>query len=439
MGFMDRFTDAGSSGGRVLAPGGRRALLGLLRGLHGGRLELIEDGRALAFGSAEAPLRARVEVRDPRAYSWTLRGSTGLGEGYVEGLWKVDDLVALARIACRNLDPFDRWRRRLQPVIGPLERALSLVPRNTRTGAARNISAHYDLGNRLFESFLDERLMYSCAYWPSDEATLSEAQEAKLERICERLDLGPDDHLLEIGTGWGGLAIHAASTRGCRVTTTTISAEQYAYASERVREAGLSDRVELLLSDYRDLAGTYDKLVSIEMIEAVGWQYFPAFFSKCAALTRPGGAMFLQAIVIRDDLYEQEKASRSFSNKHIFPGGCLPSLELIAGLANRNGMPVSWSEEISPHYVRTLAAWRERFNDAWPELRGLGYDGRFKRLWNFYLAFSEGGFAERRIRDVQVLLAKPGWERRRSAAAEAQAVSNSRSGRSSPGHVPVAR
>jgi cyclopropane-fatty-acyl-phospholipid synthase len=423
----------------VLAGGARRAVLRLLRGLEGGRLELVENGRALAFGPADASLRARVEVRDPRAYQWMLRGSTGLGEGYVDGLWTVDDLVALNRIACRSLDPFDRWRRRVHPVVGPLQRGLSLVPRNTRTGAARNISAHYDLGNRLFESFLDERLMYSCAYWPSDEATLSEAQGAKLERICERLELGPDDHLLEIGTGWGGLAIHAASTRRCRVTTTTISAEQYASAAERVREAGLSDRVELLLSDCRDLAGTYDKLVSIEMIEAVGWQYFPAFFSKCAELTRAGGAMFLQTIVIRDDLYEQEKASRSFSNKHIFPGGCLPSVELIAGLADRNGMPVSWSEEISPHYVRTLAAWRERFNDAWPELRRLGYDERFKRLWDFYLASSEAGFAERRIRDVQMLLAKPGWERWEAAGGGAQAVSSSGSGRSSPGQVPVAR
>ncbi len=400
---------ATSSVSQLSAALARRAVHRLLAGLRGGRVEIDEAEATLDFGPPDAELRARVEIRDPRAYRWMLRGSTGLGEGYVEGLWTADDLVALIRIACRNLAPIDRRRRQLQPLLGPLQRAVALVPRNTRVDAARHVSAHYDLGNRLFESFLDHRLMYSCAYFPTPDATLEEAQTAKLERVCERLELGPDDHLLEIGTGWGGLAIHAASTRGCRVTTTTISREQQAYAAERVREAGLSDRIEILLRDYRDLSGTYDKLVSIEMIEAVGWQYFPTFFAKCAELTGPAGAMFLQAIVIDDDLYEQEKASRSFANKHIFPGGCLPSLRLIAGLAQRAGMPVSWCEEITDHYALTLASWRRRFNDAFPALRGLGYDERFSRLWNFYLAHSEGGFRERRLGDYQLLLAKPGW------------------------------
>lgn len=417
----------------------RGSLLRLLAGLDGGRLELAEGDTEAAFGPPEAEVHARVEVRDPRAYRWVLRGSTGLCEGYVDGLWTVDDLVALARIACRNLGSLDRWRRRVHPVLGRLQRAATLVPRNTVAGSARNISAHYDLGNRLFESFLDERLMYSCAYFPSEDATLEEAQTAKLERICDRLDLGPDDHLLEIGTGWGGLAIHAAETRGCGVTTTTISREQHAYAVERVRAAGLSDRVEVLLQDYRDLEGSYDKLVSIEMIEAVGWQYFPTFFAKCSELTHPGGAMLLQAIVIRDELYELEKAARSFSNKHIFPGGCLPSLGLIAELGGRSGMPVGWCEEISDHYARTLAAWRERFNDAWSRLRGLGYDERFSRLWNFYLAFSEGGFRERRIADYQILLAKPGWGSNGRVAPQLAAASGSGSARSSPGQAPVAR
>ena len=400
---------AGATISEVSAAVARRTIHRLLTRLHGGWIEIEESGARFEFGPSDATLRCRVEVRDPRAYRWALRGSTGLGEGYVDGLWTTDDIVSLTRIACRNLAPLDRLRRLIHPVVGPLQRAATLVPRNTRDGAARNISAHYDLGNRLFEAFLDERLMYSCAYFPTPDATLEEAQAAKLERICEGLTLSEDDQLLEIGTGWGGLAIHAASTRGCRVTTTTISREQHAYASERVREAGLSDQIEILLRDYRDLTGRYDKLASIEMIEAVGWQYFPAFFAKCAELTRPGGAMFLQAIVIDDRLYEMEKGSRSFSNKHVFPGGCLPSLGLIAALGARNGMPVCWSEEISAHYALTLAAWRERFNDAWPQLRPLGYDERFRRLWNFYLALSEGGFRERRIRDHQIVLAKPGW------------------------------
>jgi cyclopropane-fatty-acyl-phospholipid synthase len=289
-----------------------------------------------------------------------------------------------------------------------VQRALTLVPRNTRAGAARHIAAHYDLGNRLFESFLDERLMYSCAYFDRPEASIDDAQLAKLERICDRLELSPDDHLVEIGTGWGGLAIHAAATRGCRVTTTTISREQRSHAVERVRAEGLEDRVQVLFRDYRDLEGSYDKLVSIEMIEAVGWQYFPEFFERCAALLRPGGRMFLQAIAIVDHLYEQEKASRTFSNKHIFPGGCLPSQSLITELTAANGLATQWSEEISSHYALTLAAWRDRFNDAWPRLRPLGYDERFKRLWNFYLASSEAGFRERRIRDLQMLFAKSG-------------------------------
>jgi cyclopropane-fatty-acyl-phospholipid synthase len=398
-------------GSRALAVGDplvRRFFFGALSRTRGGRLELVEDGRRFAFGLAASKLSAQVELRDPRAYRWALRGSTGLGEGYVDGLWTTDDLVSVIRIACRNLASWDRWRRFAQPLVGPLQRAIELVPRNTRAGAAANISAHYDLGNELFEAFLDRRLIYSCAYFPEPDSSLDDAQLAKLERICERLELGPDDHLLEIGTGWGGLAIHAAATRGCRVTTTTISREQHAYAVERVREAGLEERVEVVLRDYRDLTGRYDKLVSIEMIEAVGWQYFPAFFAKCAELLEPQGAMFLQAIVIQDDLYEAEKAARSFSNKHIFPGGCLPSLDLITRLSAANGMRVDWAEEISPHYARTLTLWRDRFNDAWPQLRTRGYDERFSRLWNFYLASSEGGFRERRIRDVQMLLAKPG-------------------------------
>ena len=237
--------EGGARPARVL----RRALADARRSPRG------RGGRAAVFlGAPGAELDARIEVRDRRAYRWALRGSTGLGEGYVEGLWATDDLVSVIRIACRNLPAWDRWRRRIHPLVGPLQRAVDLIPRNTRAGAAANISAHYDLGNELFESFLDRRLIYSCAYFPETGSSLDDAQLAKLERICDRLELGPDDHVLEIGTGWGGFAIHAATTRGCRVTTTTISREQYAYAVERVHEAGLDERVEVLLRDYRDLS-----------------------------------------------------------------------------------------------------------------------------------------------------------------------------------------
>jgi cyclopropane-fatty-acyl-phospholipid synthase len=392
----------------------RRILLGLLERLRGGRLEIVDGGRTRAFGPADSELSATVEVADPRAWTWTLRGSLGLGEAYIDRLWSCDDLLSLLRVAARNLPPLDRWRQRAQPLLGPIQRAASRVPRNTRSGARRNISAHYDLGNRLFESFLDRRLVYSCAVFEGDRS-LDDAQLAKLERACEWLDLRPEDHLLEIGTGWGALAIHAATTRGCRVTTTTISREQYEYARDRIRELGLDELVEVLMVDYRDLDGTYDKLVSIEMIEAVGWQYFDDYFAACSRLLRPDGAMFLQAIVADDDCYEGEKARRSFTNVHVFPGGCLPSERLISNLtARRTDMRLAHTEDITSSYATTLATWRSRFNAAWPRLEPLGYDERFSRLWNFYLASSEAGFRERRIRDLQFLLGKPRFAARPS-------------------------
>ena len=387
----------------------RRLVFTLLRRLEGGTLVVREGERRTTFGEPADGLRVEVAVNDPRSYSRLLRGSTGWGEGYVDGLWDCEDLVGLTRLACRNLPALDRYRARFQPLIGGAQRLGSLARRNTRGGARRNISAHYDLGNRLFATFLDSTMTYSCAVFDGPQTSLEDAQLAKLERICERLELGPDDHLLEIGTGWGALAIHAAATRGCRVTSTTISAAQHALASQRVAEAGVGDRVEILLRDYRDLSGTYTKLVSIEMIEAVGWQYFGEYFRACSRLLEPAGAMFLQAIAIDDDAYEVEKASRSFVNTHVFPGGCLPSERLIRDLVeSHTDTAIAWFEDITEHYPPTLAHWRERFNAAWPRLSGDGYDERFARLWNLYLALSEGGFRERRIRDVQLLLAKPG-------------------------------
>jgi cyclopropane-fatty-acyl-phospholipid synthase len=378
-----------------------------LRRLRAGRVEVLEGDRTRAYGPEDAELRATVTVRDPAAWRSLLRGSAGLGETYVEGLWETDDLVALMRIAARELRRLDGLRGLVARPRGFAHRLRRLVPDNTRESARRHISAHYDLGNELFASFLDERMMYSCAYFPEEGASLEEAQLAKLERICDRLRLGPDNHLLEIGSGWGGLAIHAAREHGYRVTTTTISREQHELALARVREAGLEDRVTVLFEDYRDLRGSYDRLVSVEMIEAVGWRHFDEFFSRCDELLAPGGLMLLQAITIDDRLYEVEKAARSFANTHVFPGGCLPSRELIARcLARDTEMRQVWAEDITEHYPPTLAAWRERFLAAWERLRPRGYDERFRRLWSFYLSFCEAGFRERRIGDVQALFAK---------------------------------
>jgi cyclopropane-fatty-acyl-phospholipid synthase len=382
----------------------------VLQRLRNGRIEIHEGSRQRGFGPPDAELRATVRIKHPAAWRGPLRGSVGLGETYVDGLWETDDLVTLIRIGARELRDLDGLRGLVARPRGVLHRFRHLVPENTRGGARRHISAHYDLGNDLFAAFLDQQMMYSCAVFPREDASLEEAQLAKLDRICERLRLGPDNHLLEIGTGWGGMAIHAARKTGCRVTTTTISQAQFELATRRVREAGLEGQVTVLLQDYRDLRGRYDRLVSVEMIEAVGWQYFDEYFRRCDELLTDDGAMLLQAITIDDRIYGIEKAARSFANTHVFPGGCLPSQGLIAScLARVTDMRQVWIEDITAHYPPTLAAWRERFFAAWDRLRSQGYDERFRRLWDFYLSSSEAGFRERRIGDVQVLLAKPKW------------------------------
>ena len=379
--------------------------------LSSGRIDVVEGGELRSFGPTEAELSATVTINDPAAWRGPLRGSVGLGETYMDGLWETDDLVSLIRIAARELREMDGIRGAVARPRAALHRLRRAVPANDRRRARQHISAHYDLGNELFSSFLDETMMYSCAYYPSAGASLEEAQLTKLDRICERLRLGPENHLLEIGTGWGGMAIHAAQRSGCRVTTTTISRAQYELATRRVREAGLGDQVTVLLQDYRDLEGRYDRLVSIEMIEAVGWQYFDDYFRRCDELLSDDGAMLLQAITIGDDIYEIEKGARSFANTHVFPGGCLPSQGLIANCLERvTSMRQVWVDDITAHYPPTLAAWRERFFGAWERLREAGgYDERFRRLWDFYLSSSEAGFRERRIGDVQALFAKPGW------------------------------
>jgi len=387
----------------------RRLALSAFSRIHDGSLELVEPGGGkLRFGDTAADLAATVEIHSTKFWRAILGGSAALGEAYRDGIWDCKDLVALIRIACRNLGSLDTWRRRLHPLLVPLEKTVWRVPRNSRGASRRHISAHYDLGNDLFALYLDESMMYSCAVFPDPEATLAEAQQNRLERICQSLELGPDDHLLEIGTGWGAMAAYAASNYGCQVTSTTISQEQREGALRRIRDAGVEDRVTVLLEDYRDLRGRYTKLVSLEMIEAVGWQYFDLFFRRCSELLDPDGLFFLQAIVIDDRLYEVEKAARSFANTLIFPGGCLPSVELIQrSVARETNMSTVWLDEIGAHYARTLELWRERFI-ANSDLAGeLGYDEPFRRLWTLWLAMSEAGFRERRLREVQVLFAKP--------------------------------
>ena len=392
----------------------RLIVLGMLRRIHRGELEIVEGSKRLTFGEpapqgASGAPRVTLQVRSPRFYRALLRGSVGLCESYMDGLWECSDLVGLTRLAALNVGSLDRLRRVLAPVLIPVQRWTRWLGRNTIGRSRAQIAAHYDLGNELFAQFLDPTMMYSCAVFDSPGATLEEASLAKLERVCAKLDLRPDDHVLEIGTGWGGFAVYAAERYGCRVTTTTISREQHAYACARVRAAGLQDRVTVLAQDYRDLCGRYDKLVSIEMIEAVGWQLFPTYFRRCSELLADDGAMLLQAIVIDDRAYEVEKAGRSFINTYIFPGGCLPSLRVISrSLARATDLRQVHLEDITAHYATTLQRWRERFLAASDRVAQLGYDERFRRLWELYLSYCEGGFRERRIRDVQLLLTKPG-------------------------------
>jgi len=390
----------------------RCAVHALLGRLRGGTLELVEDGVARVFGTpvGAPPLHARIEIRDPAFYPALLRGGAGAGRAYMDGAWDCEDLVALVRIAARAMPALDRWRERLLPLTAPWQRTAWRLRGNSRARAAARIAAHYDLGNALFAHFLDETMLYSSAIFERPEMTLHEAQVAKLERICRRLRLRPGQRLLEIGTGWGGLALHAAARHGVHVTTATISREQHAYASAAVRAAGLEDRVTVLLQDYRDLRGRYDKLVSVEMVEAVGWEHLDAYFAACAALLEDDGAMLLQAIVHPHRVFRLEKASSGFINAFVFPGGTLPSLLAIErALARATDLRSVALDDITPHYARTLQCWRERFRAAWPELRALGYDARFRRMWDLYLAYCEAGFRERRIADVQLLLAKPAW------------------------------
>jgi cyclopropane-fatty-acyl-phospholipid synthase len=283
-----------------------------------------------------------------------------------------------------------------------------LLNRNTRLGSKKNISAHYDIGNDLFELFLDPTMMYSSAYYKDEDMSLEQASIAKLDLICKKLELGPEDHLLEIGTGWGGLAIHAASNYGCKVTTTTISDEQFVLAQARIKENHLEDKITVVKQDYRDLEGQYDKLVSIEMIEAIGHQYMRTYFNKCCSLLKPDGMMLIQAITIKDQLYKEALKDVDFIKKYIFPGGFLPSINaMVKTISDSTDMKLFHLQDIGPHYAKTLNHWRERFFEKLDEIRGLGYSDEFIRLWEYYFCYCEGGFIERDIGTVQMVLTRP--------------------------------
>ena len=357
--------------------------------------------------SDAGPADARVYVHDDRFFArLVLRGELGAGESFVAGEWSTDDLVAVARTFLRGT--------RARGVESPLTRIAQLPSRlrhrraaNTQVGSERNVHAHYDLGNAFYRLFLDDdTLAYSCGIY-TPHAALADAQRAKFEQLCNWLELSPRDHLLEIGCGWGGMAIHAARARGCRVTAITISREQFELASARVAAAGLSDRVTIEYRDYRTLTGAYDKLVSIEMLEAVGEEYLPTYFATCARVLRPGGRFALQSITMPDDRFASYRRNVDWMQTYIFPGTLIPSLGAIRAAASRH-FDITKTEDIGPHYAPTLRAWRDRFVTALPEVRALGFDAPFIRTWRLYLAFSEAAFAERTLGDHQLLLARRG-------------------------------
>jgi cyclopropane-fatty-acyl-phospholipid synthase len=389
----------------------RRIILSRLEGLQHGQIVISEGGRHFSYGrlTDEMPLTAHIEVDDVRFYSdIAFGGAIGAGESWIHGHWRCDELTFLTQILLRNRHVLDSMNSGAARLTRPLQKLFHWMHRNSRNGSRRNIAAHYDLGNDFYSLWLDETMMYSAAFFESADASLNEASTAKLDRICRKLDLKATDSLIEIGTGWGGFAVHAARHYGCRVTTTTISRRQYEYAKDRIRREGLEDRITLLLDDYRDLSGSFDKLVSIEMIEAVGHEYHDQYFRKCAALLKPDGQMLLQAITIDDQRYDSYRKGVDFIKRYIFPGGCLTSITSMAKtLTQATDMRVFHLEDIGSHYATTLERWRGRFFDRIDEVRGLGFTDEFIRMWEFYLCYCEGAFRERAISNVQLLIARP--------------------------------
>ena len=386
----------------------RGAVHRALGAIDSGTVIVSDAGGEAVFG-AGAPF-ARISVRDAAFYRrLVLGGSVGAGESYIGGDWDSDDLVALIRIMARNrqaLDGLDGWLASPAALLGAVAHGWR---RNSRKGSRRNVQAHYDLGDDLFRLFLDDRMMYSAAVFDTGAETLEQASEAKLLRLCRKLDLSADDRLLEIGTGWGGLAVFAARRFGCHVTSATISRAQYEHARALARAQGLSGQVEVLHSDYRALAGSYDKLVSVEMVEAVGHQYLDGYFRTCARLLRPGGVMALQAITIRDAVYHHALRRADFIKRYIFPGGFIPSNSVLTAAAGAADLMLVNLEDFGRDYALTVREWRRRLEENRQQAVALGFDERFLRMWRFYFAYCEGGFLEGSISDAQMLFAKPGY------------------------------
>ena len=387
----------------------RQLVLNRLEQQLAGQLTFVDSDASFTLGSQSHGLEASIEVHDSRFYRMAvLGGSLAVAEAYIRGYWDSTDLVVAMRVLARRTDTMASMERGMSRFLRPIRNAMNWMKRNTRTGSRKNISAHYDLSNDFFALMLDPTMTYSSGIFESPSSSLEDASIAKYERICRRLDLSSDDHVLEVGCGWGGFAIHAARQYGCRVTATTISREQFVFANQRIHDLGLDDRITLLLTDYRDLEGQYDKLVSIEMIEAVGERFFDTYFGQCSRLLKPNGMMALQAITIPDHRYDGYRSSVDFIQRYIFPGGFLPSFGAIGqSLRRATDFRVLHLEDFGMDYAETLSRWSQNFWEQIEQVHDLGFDDRFIRTWHYYLSYCEAGFRERQIGVNQLVLAKP--------------------------------
>lgn len=375
-----------------------------------GYISIQEGAKKFSFGK-KGSLSAHITVHDPRFYgALAFGGSIGVSEAFMQKFWSVNDLTKLIRIMAINQNAMDQLESLFNVFLKPILKCLHYLNQNSVKGSRINISKHYDLGNDFFSLFLDSTMMYSSAVFKNSQDSLHKGSIHKLEMVCQGLELNAEDHVIEIGSGWGGFAIYAAQNYGCKVTTTTISKQQYLYVKQKIKDLKLTHKITVLLSDYRHLKGQFSKLVSIEMLEAVGYQYYDTYFEVCAHLLKPDGIAFIQTITIADQRYEKAKHSVDFIQRYIFPGSCIPSITALQNsITQSSDLKIYQILDIGDHYARTLALWREAFFKKLSKVKALGFDDAFIRMWHFYLAYCEGGFKEKVISDIHLKLVKPGY------------------------------
>ena len=388
----------------------RKIILGYFKEIKEGQITVKENSDHMVFGEVTPnfPVKATIEVQNPRMYmDIAAKGLNGSADAFIKGWWTCDNLTNLVRIFTRNRDTANKFESGIANLAIWALKLSHSCRRNNLKESLRNIHAHYDLGNEFFSTFLDDTRMYSCAIFTKPESSLHEASLTKIDRICKKLNLSPADHLLEIGTGWGGFALYAAKNYGCRITSTTISQEQFIFSENLIKKNGLQDQVTILKKDFRELEGQFDKLVSIEMIEAIGHRLYKTFFQKCGQLLKPEGLLAIQAITITDNLFHESKDFIDFIKQYIFPGSCIPSISALCSAASSSDIKLFHLEDITPHYARTLKEWRTNFLQNKSRVKNLGFTNPFIRLWLFYLCYCEGGFIERQIGNVQMVFTKP--------------------------------